>query len=186
MREDWEKRYNQKSNNDERSFINDPILNKLSNTDFLQTIALLTTYDRKKNRPNAAVSCKRKDILDLKVENYKKWSDIVEEGFYQAAQFLMEMKIFRRRDIPYPSQLIPLAAIFVELGNKSSNKSVRDSIARWYWSGVFGELYGSATETRFAKDLPQVIDWINGGELPDTIKEANFEIDRLITLRTKK
>ncbi len=185
LREDWEKRYNQKSNNYERSFSNDPILSKLNNTDFLQAIALLTTYDRKKKRSNAAVSCKRKDILDLTVENYKNWSNIVEEAFYQAAQFLMELKIFRRRDIPYPSQLIPLTAIFAELGNKARDKSVRDSIARWYWSGVFGELYGSATETRFAKDLPQVIHWINGGELPDTIKEANFEIDRLITLRTR-
>lgn len=185
LRDDWESRYNKSFDSNEKSFIKNPILNKLSNTDFLQAIALLVTYDRKKGRPNAAVSCKRKDILDLTVEEYKKWSDIVEEGFYQAAKFLMELKIFKRRDIPYPSQLIPLTAILVELGNKASNKGVRDLIARWYWSGVFGELYGSATETRFAKDLPQVLNWINGGELPDTIKDSNFEMDRLITLRTR-
>jgi hypothetical protein len=30
-------------------------------------------------------------------------------------------------------------------------------LIRWYWCGIFGELYGGAIETRFAKDLPQEV-----------------------------
>ena len=177
LRDDWENRY--------KRFKENPILQKLSNTDFIQTIALLSTYDRKKVKSSVAVGCKRRDILNLNVEDYKKWSDIVEKSFFETSKFLMEQRIFTRRDIPYPSQLIPLTAIFVELTNKANNKTVRDLISRWYWSGVFGELYGAATETRFAKDLPQVLDWIDGGKVPDTVNDANFEMDRLISLRTR-
>ncbi len=57
---------------------------------------------------------------------------------------------------------------------------------QWFWCGVFGELYGSANETRYALDLPQVIDWIkNNGPKPKTIYDANFSPSRLHTLRTR-
>ncbi|WP_338463066.1 hypothetical protein V5G20_01685 [Brevibacillus borstelensis] len=48
-----------------------------------------------------------------------------------------------------------------------------------------GELYGSAIETRLAKDLPEVIDWLGGKEAPSTIQDANFSPARLLTLRTR-
>ena len=143
----------------------------------------LVTYQRKKANPSAAVSCKRKDILKLSLQDYKTWADKVTQGFYDAAKFLMEQKIFSNRDLPYTTQLIPLAAIFVELGTLAHNQTVRQMITRWYWCGVFGELYGGAVETRFARDLPQVAAWINGGSLPDTITEAYFDPNRLLSLR---
>lgn len=177
LRSDWESRYS--------GFRDNPILSILDNTDFLQTIALLVTYNRKKIYPNVAVSCKRRDILNLNVDEYKEWNDKVTKGFYKTAQFLMEQNVFSNRDIPYISQLIPLTAILVELGPKAHNLTVREKIAQWYWSGVFGELYGSATESRFARDLPQVIDWIDGGQKPDTVTEALFDINRLLTMRTR-
>jgi hypothetical protein len=57
---------------------------------------------------------------------------------------------------------------------------------QWFWCGVFGELYGSANETRYALDLPQVIEWIkNNGPEPKTIYDANFSPSRLHTLRRR-
>jgi hypothetical protein len=50
---------------------------------------------------------------------------------------------------------------------------------------VLGELYGSAVESRAAKDLEQVLAWIKGGGEPDTIRDANFAPSRLMTLRTR-
>jgi hypothetical protein len=190
LRDDWRLRYEGLSNEEEpqeepQGFKNNPILSVLDNTDFLQTIALLVTYNRKKDRPGAAVSCKRRDILNLDVNEYREWNVKVTEGFYEAAKFLMEQKIFSKRDIPYPTQLIPLTAILAELGAKAHNQSVREKIARWYWCGVFGELYGAAIETRFAKDLLQVISWLNGGDEPDTVNEAALDPNRLLTLRTR-
>ena len=37
---------------------------------------------------------------------------------------------------------------------------LKSKIKQWYWCGVFGELYGSANETRYALDVPQLINWI--------------------------
>ena len=57
----------------------------------------------------------------------------------------------------------------------------------WYWSGVFGELYGSAIESRFARDLPEVLVWALGGEtLPQTVQECNFVAERLRTLQSRQ
>lgn len=187
LREDWHVRYNGGfiENREYRGFKENPILSVVNSTSFLQVISLLVSYERKKNNPNAAVSCKRRDILNLTLEEYRKWADKVTDGFYESAKFLMEQNMFSKKDIPYPTQLIPLTAIFVVLGNKAHNQSIRQKISRWYWCGALGELYGSAIETRFAKDLPQVINWIEGGVEPDTVQEAYFDPDRLLTLRTR-
>jgi predicted DNA-binding transcriptional regulator YafY len=32
-------------------------------------------------------------------------------------------------------------------------------LVRWYWNGVFGELYGSTVETRVARDFMEVPAW---------------------------
>ena len=57
--------------------------------------------------------------------------------------------------------------------------AVRKKLAQWYWSGVFGELYGGAVETRFAKDLAEFLSWIDGGGEPATVKDAGFRAERL-------
>ncbi len=46
-------------------------------------------------------------------------------------------------------------------------------------------MYGGTTETRFARDVPEVLAWIDGGDEPDTVRAANFSPDRLLTLRTR-
>lgn len=40
-------------------------------------------------------------------------------------------------------------------------------------------------ESRFARDLPEVLAWIGGGSEPTTIRDANFYPSRLLTLRTR-
>ena len=58
-------------------------------------------------------------------------------------------------------------------------------IERWFWCGIFGELYGGAIETRFAKDIVEVTTWLDGGPEPATVSEGVFRADRLLTLRTR-
>lgn len=62
---------------------------------------------------------------------------------------------------------------------------MKKKIARWFWCGVLGELYGAAVESRFARDLPEAIDWVEGGDEPGTIKECSFIPQRLGSLRTR-
>lgn len=94
-------------------------------------------------------------------------------------------KVFRPRDIPYRTQLVPLAALRALLGQRSSDYAVQAKIERWYWCGVLGELYGGATETRFARDVEQVPAWVDGGPEPRTVTDAAFETSRLFTMRTR-
>lgn len=156
--------------------------------DFLTAATLLSTFYKNRNAgsdPKPAVSCKKKDVLKLTLEEYKLYANDLEEGFKKAARLLIREKVFDLDSLPYTTQLIPLAAICAFLGDRFEQDNVKEKLARWYWSGVFGELYGAANETRYAQDLPDVINWINGGELPRTIVDSSFSPIRLLTLQTR-
>jgi hypothetical protein len=187
LRDDWNAR-------EKRLKDQHPVLRNLQNDDFLQTISLLSTQTRRRvalangvsgdNAPG--ISCKRKDILKLEVEDWKAWADRVEAGFVRAARFLYGQKIFKARDLPYRTQLVPLAAMFVDLGHDGETEGARQKIARWYWCGVLGELYGGAIESRFARDLPEVVAMVRGEAVePITIQDSSFQANRLLTLRTR-
>ena len=169
------------------------VLENIENTDFLQAVTLLATRARRLVQLNAgrteaeapAVSCKRKDILKLSLQDYKQHAEAVERGFLKAAQFLRTQKMFTARDLPYRTQVIPLAAALAVLGEQGQSVPVQDKLAEWYWNGVLGELYASATETRFAKDFPELLAWMDGKDPPDTVREASFNAQRLDDLRTR-
>ena len=161
---------------------------------FLQIVALLATYDKRKQFLSAGgaenqapgISCKRDSILNLKLEEYTRWADKVEDGLKEAAKFLTRQFIFKNRDIPYSTQIVPLAALFVELGDELKPAKAQEKLERWFWSGVFGESYGSNTEGQFARDLPQVAEYVRGGsEKPTSVTQANFTPERLLALRTR-
>ncbi|MCY3552327.1 MAG: DUF262 domain-containing protein [Candidatus Poribacteria bacterium] len=157
------------------------VLGKLEDVNFLQALTLIVTKNQ-----NPAISCKRKDILELDRRSYEDWADQVENGFMKAARFLHRQKIFDAKDVPYSAQLVPLAAILTDLGNIGETEGTHRKIARWYWCGVLGEMYGAATDTRFASDLSEVTEWVKEtGKEPRTIREANFREDRLSELRTR-
>ena len=50
---------------------------------------------------------------------------------------------------------------------------------------MFGELYGSAVESRSAKDFLEVPAWLRGGPEPATASEVMFRADRLKTMRMR-
>lgn len=63
---------------------------------------------------------------------------------------------------------------------------IHQKLARWFWCGVLGELYGGAVETRIANDVEELLGWIEkNGEIPRTINDANFQIDRLGSLSSR-
>ncbi len=187
LRDDWntrERRLKRKS----------PVLGNLQSDDFLQAISLLVTRERRRAALDGGVtadkapgiSCKRKAILKLEVADWQGWADRVEQGFVRAAKFLHKQKIFKARDLPYRTQLVPLAAILADLGNAGETEGARQKIARWYWCGVLGELYGGAIESRFARDLPEVVAWATGEVVePTTISDSSFQAGRLLTLRSR-
>jgi hypothetical protein len=132
------------------------------------------------------VGCKRKDILKLTLDEYKAHAQAVEQGFGRAARFLSREHVYDTKGLPYHTQLLPLSVICAELGDDFEKDPVRQKLARWYWCGVFGELYGGANEARYAFDVPEVLAWIraDGGE-PRTIQHANFAPVRLLSLQSR-
>lgn len=177
LREDWDTRVNKL-----REF--KPI-SEIEATDFLTALTLLASYKRfKANGP--AVSCKRRDVLNLTLQDYRDNADLLEAAFVKAARLLIREKIFDARNLPYAGQLVPLAAICAILGDQFEQDTAKRKLLRWYWCGVFGELYGGATESRFAFDAQEVVEWItNNGEEPRTIRDANFAPVRLLSLQSR-
>lgn len=171
------------------------ILKAVRETDFLQCVALLSTRSRRQQDQQSGqlppdkwtgVSCKRATILDLPLAEYEKWAAAAEEGFFRAGRFLIKQGFYRSDDLPYVTQLVPLAAILTSLGSDYEAAATTAKVQRWYWCGVLGELYGGAIETRFAKDFPEVMEWVAGqGPDPSTVYEADFRPNRLDTMRTR-
>ena len=169
------------------------IIAEVANTDFLQAISLFHTRDRrrvaeaagKQGKELPAVSGNRQALLNLPLEAYKLYESQVERGFVQAAKFLHMLHIYRIFDLPYQSQIVPLAAILADIGDAWEHDANRAMLVRWYWNGVFGELYGSAVETRIARDFMEVPVWLKGGPEPSTVSETLFRADRLKTMRMR-
>lgn len=161
------------------------VIAEVTATDFLTAISLLVGYKRWK-AGGGAVSCKKKDVLNLSLNDYKANAELLTDSFIEAAKFLQEQRIFFGRDLPYSTQLIPLAAAFALLGGSIHESTVKKKIVRWYWCGVFGEMYGGANETRYALDVTGLLAWITeSGTEPDTINRAYFNPTRLLSLQTR-
>jgi hypothetical protein len=178
LRRDWDERA-------ERIKDKRPVLHDVGGTDFLTAVTLCSTY-RRHMGGKGAVGCKRKDILKLTLDDYKSHADAVEQGFGRAARFLSREHVYDTKGLPYHTQLLPLSVICAALGDEFERDPVRQKLARWYWSGVFGELYGSASEARYSFDVSEVLAWIraDGGE-PRTIQQSNFAPVRLLSLQNR-
>ena len=175
LRPDWENRKHGRLNGD--------VLSIVTATDFLTACTLLVTYKK-----GGTVSCKKKDVLNLKLDDYKEYADELTQGFVEAEMLLSEERIFVSRDLPYTTQLIPLAVLCTLLlpENRIKSSNVKEKIKQWYWCGVFGELYGSANETRYVNDVVGVMAWLDGGEIPKTINDSYFNPMRLLMLQTRR
>lgn len=165
------------------------VLSGVESTDFLQAVTMLTTLDRKQadSGSSRATSAKREDVLKLELTDYLKWRDPLRDAFIWSAGFLADLHIYQSSHVPYIKQLVPLAAIKVALGKKADMHAGTARLVRWFWSGVLGELYGSANETRFVRDLEQVPAWVtdDSAPTPRTIMDASFVESRLHSMRTR-
>lgn len=176
LRKDWEER--------KAKYFDGDLLSCITATDFLTACTLLSTYKK-----GGTVSCKKKDVLNLSLKDYNNFADALSEGFVEAEKILQEERVFSNKDLPYSTQLIPLAALCTLLsnGNRIKVTNIKNKIRQWYWCGVFGELYGGANETRYVNDVVGVMNWIeNNGNIPKTIQESYFNPTRLLTLQSKQ
>lgn len=186
LRNDWERR--------QTTWADEPLLANLDATTFLQIVTLLWTRGRWEERTRdrvrsdriPAVSAKRRDMLSLPLSEYRRWADAVTQALQGVVRFLQRERIFRARDLPYSTQLVPLTAILTLLGEVAFTPEPIAKLRQWYWCGVFGELYGGTTETRFGNDVQDVLAWVqDDGEEPRTVRESQFQAERLLGLSTR-
>lgn len=184
LRQDWEQIWDElKTENVLKFKSNQPAF---TNVDFLTATTLLVSYRKFVNKERAGVSCKKKDVLSLEFSDYTKYRDTIIEGIKEAVKFIKQQKIYTSVDLPYTSQLIPLAVLFAADKNLWFDATNKARLEQWYWCGVFGELYGGANETRYANDVVGMMKWAKGSdELPDTIVRSNFHYSRLQRLYTR-
>lgn len=194
LRDDWYGSKSRSVQGRKERLHKEQILRSVEPTDFLQAISLLSTHKRrqldiangKQGKSITAVSAKRSSVLSLDLSDYHQWSDAVEKGFILAAKFLRKECFWSVKDLPYRTQLIPLAAVLSKLDNRWLEPKVFDKLSQWFWCGVLGELYGGAVETRIANDLEELLKWIDmDGSEPRTVYEAAFQKSRLMTLRSR-
>lgn len=181
LREDW--------SNIQKEFksLKVNLLKKMEPHYFLMAMSLLVSYQNNLIS-GSAVTCKKRDILKMVLKDYTANRDALVKGFKLANNFVVHLGIYATRDLPYETQLIPLAAIFAfdETHSKLLNMpNAKEKLAHWFWCGVFGELYGGANETRFATDIVGVLSWISNGNEPDTVVRSSFNAIRLLSLTTR-
>lgn len=186
LRKDWQECKKQiRGSNDT---LRTDLLDGIDETTFLTTVALYTSYIDKQSGKVGTVSCKKKDVLNLSYESYVANRDQVLTGYRIARDFLLKYQyVFRQRDLPYTTQLIPLAAICAFLGKSKCNEAnTISTLSKWYWCGILGEMYGGANETRYANDIEDVVDEVFGRPNPArTVNSAFFASTRLLTLQTR-
>ena len=194
LRDDWFGSKVRKVESRKGRLERDSLLNGTQATEFLQAISLLHTHEVRKQdlavgktgKQVRPVSAKRADVLQLPLEAWKQWADPLETGFRNVARFLRKECFYNRRELPYSTQLVPLAAVLTRLEDRWLEPRIYDKLARWYWSGVLGELYGGAVETRMANDYEELLRWFEDEEvLPRTVRDANFQPERFDTLRSR-
>ena len=189
LRKDWDERHGR--------LAQQKLLEEVDATTFLQIVTLLATYDRRQAHLRAepeddkapAVSCKRRDVLRLPLEEFRRWADRAERGLLRTVPFLHSQRIFQYWDLPYATQLVPLSAIFGWMGDRADSYASRQRLGQWYWCGVLGEMYGGAVESRFAIDLEDCIAWLDdpeGDSPPRTVQAAQLQAERLLSLRTRR
>jgi|LSQX01.2.fsa_nt_gb hypothetical protein len=170
------------------------LLKSIEPTDFLQGLSLLHTFEKRKNdllagktgKQVTGVSAKREAMLNLPLSAYQFYKEKLFNGYVMVARFLRGEAFYTHYDLPYNTQLIPLAALLTMLGERWQEPIIRSKITKWFWNGVLGELYGGSSETRISLDIQELMDWIlDDGEEPSTIRTATFNADRLNTLRSR-
>lgn len=158
-----------------------PALDDIGRIEFLRAMSLLLT-----SREGHAVG-HRGDILNISLDEYKSHAAELTQAFIQAAEFLANRCILSVDQVPYTSQIVPLATILARLAEQPEwieCQASRDRLNRWFWSGVFGELYGAHAPTiRAGLDVAQVTPWVRGEteQEPRTVSDACFAESRLLS-----
>jgi len=125
-----------------------------------------------------APSCKRSDVLNMAASDISDWWDKVVLGLATGLEILRDdCKVMLPKWVPYQTMLPPLAAILARAGSPKSAEAgaQREMLKRWFWCAVFGQAYEGAPNSKSAKDVVEILPWLSGGSLPDSVASFRFD-----------
>lgn len=172
----------------------DGVLKALASTEFMQPALLLHTMQLrklagvagKKGKELPAITCKHEDLLDLPLQAYIGYADQVQHGFVEASKFVNQDMVLRYKELPYPPQIVALATVFAALRGSTVAEPAKAKLRQWFWCVALDEAYSSSTETKIARDVPELLAWLgDSGPPPRTVEETLIQADRLGTLRSR-
>lgn len=140
----------------------------------LQSVALITA--------TAAPSCKRQDVLRMKVGQIRNGWDRAIAGLAYALQILRDdCGVILPQWLPYNTMLIPMAASLSPSERPVGPHvgAVRDKVQRWFWCSVFGQAYENAPNSQAAKDYGELTSWFQGAQEPETVSGFSFDAGAL-------
>ena len=90
--------------------------------------------------------------------------------------------------LPYAPQIMALAVYFALMGSAGGTAAAKAKLARWFWAGILGEHYGSGTDTKIARDVPELRRWTLDPNSPEPLifSVTYMQADRLNSLRNRR
>ncbi len=125
-----------------------------------------------------APSCKRSDVLNMTASDITEWWDKVVVGLATGLEILRDdCKVMLPKWLPYQTMLPPLAAVLAKAGTPKNAEAgaQREMVKRWFWCAVFGQVYEGAPNSKSAKDVVEILPWLAGGELPESVASVRFD-----------
>ena len=125
-----------------------------------------------------APSCKRSDVLNMAASDITEWWDKVVVGLAAGLEILRDdCKVMLPKWVPYQTMLPPLAAVLARAGSPNTPEAgaQREKLKRWFWCAVFGQVYEGAPNSKAAKDVVEILAWLTGGDLPESVASLHFD-----------
>jgi hypothetical protein len=125
-----------------------------------------------------APSCKRSDVLNLQAADISEWWPKVVTGLKVCLEILREdCRVVLPKWLPYQTMIAPFAAVLAKTGlPKTAEAGVRrEKLKQWFWCSVFGQAYESAPNSKSAKDVVELVDWLTGAATPESVTSFRFD-----------
>jgi len=123
-------------------------------------------------------SCKRGDVLNLTPTDIETWWRPVGSGLAQGLAILRDdCKVMLPKWLPYQTMLAPMAAVLAKTGTPKTAEAGarREKLKRWFWCAVFGQAYESSPNSQSAKDVSDLVAWLEGAPPPEAITALRFD-----------
>lgn len=134
-------------------------------------------------------SCTRKDVLNLEANDINAWWNKVIQGFVKVLEIIRDdCHVLLPKWMPYQTVFPLLAAVYARIGLVTTTESAvhRAKVRQWFWCVVFGQVYEFASNTKSARDFPELLAWIYGGNAPENVSKFHFDVGILRNITSRQ